>query len=67
MDCHDRVQTKIKHLNGTGHVGSKLTGEIFSLNNASSLWWVRCGKKIAASILSEVYGPNVTMQLLNKP
>ena len=38
MDCHDRVQTKINHLNGTGHVGSKLTGEIFSLNNASSLW-----------------------------
>ena len=52
MDCHDRVQTKIKHLNGTGHVGSKLTGEIFSLNNASSLWWVRRGKKIAASISS---------------
>ena len=52
MDCHDRVQTKINHLNGIGHVGSKLTGEIFSLNNASSLWQVRRGKKIAASISS---------------
>ena len=41
--------------------GSKLTRKIFTLNTASSLWWVRCGEKIAGSILSEVYCPKVTM------
>ena len=33
-------------------MGSKLAEEIFTLNNASSLWWVGWGEKIAASISS---------------
>ena len=33
-------------------MGSKLTVEIFTLNNASSLWWVRRGEKIGGSISS---------------
>ena len=76
IDCLDRRQTKINHLNETVHMGRKLAGEIFTLNNASSLWWVGCGEKIA-SVLSDVYSPNVTMpntitklhvlKLLNKP
>ena len=62
-------------INGTGRMGSKLWKKTFTLNTASSLWWVQGGEKIAGSILSEVYSPKVTMPnmitmlrvLLNNP
>ena len=44
-------------------MGSKLTQKkTFTLNTASSLWWVQRGEKIGGSILFEVYRPKVTMR-----